>query len=235
MNNMKPVYLLAGGRYSVRNSPDPLIQAVFNESGVPSPTIAYVGTANNDMEDFFKRVSGMFHEAGAGKVIHASITPAKYDLKKAKTVLESADIIFISGGDVERGMQILQEKNMVNFLQELHKQGKPFFGLSAGSIMLAKEWVRWRNPDDDSTAEIFPCLNIAPVLCDTHGEQDDWEELHALLKLEADNTLGYGIVSGTAIKVFPDGKVESLERPCHRFIKHGDKVERLPDLVPVNK
>jgi peptidase E len=232
MNNMKPVYLLAGGRYTVRPTPDPLLEAVFKESGVPSPTIVYVGTANNDMPDFFDRVAGMFREAGSGKVTHAIITPAKADLEKAKTILKSADIIFISGGDVERGMQVLQEKNTVKFLQELYRQGKPFFGLSAGSIMLAKEWVRWTDPEDDTTAEIFPCLNIAPVLCDTHGEQDGWEELQALLGLEPDDTIGYGIVSGTAIKVFPDGKVEALGGSCHRFIKHGDKVERLPDLVP---
>jgi len=48
--------------------------------------------------------------------------------------------------------------------------------------MLSKEWIRWRDPDDDATAEFFPCLGIAPLICDTHGEQDGWEELQALFK-----------------------------------------------------
>jgi len=50
-------------------------------------------------------------------------------------------------------------------------------------------------------------LGIANLICDTHGEADDWIELQALLALEKDNTTGYGIVSGTALKVFPDGKI----------------------------
>ena len=81
--------------------------------------------------------------------------------------------------------------------------------------MLAQEWIRWRDPDDDATAEIFPCLGIAPVICDTHGEQDGWEELQALIALEKDKNIGYGIVSGTAMKFIP---TEKLKPWAARFI-----------------
>ena len=120
----------------------------------------------------------------------------------------------------------------MSFLQELYEQGKPFFGISAGSIMLAKSWVRWSNPDDDSTAELFPCLGLAPVICDTHGEQDGWEELKAGLKLAEDGQKGYGIVSGTAIKVYSDGRVEALGGVAHQFVRSEGKIVRLPDIQP---
>ena len=131
-------------------------------------------------------------------------------------------------------MEVLQEKDMADFLLQLYKQGKPFFGVSAGSIMLAKEWVRWRDPDDDATAEIFPCLGMAPVICDTHAEEDDWQELKALLALEPDNVKGYGIASGAAIKVFPDGKIEALGGAVPQYIRRGERVERLPDILPAD-
>jgi len=131
-------------------------------------------------------------------------------------------------------MEVLREKGMVDFLFQLYQQGKPFFGLSAGSIMLAKEWVRWRDPDDDSTAELFPCLGFAPVICDTHDEENDWQELKAALKLEKDNTIGYGIVSGAAIKVFPDGRIEALGNITHRYIRHRERVDRMADILPIN-
>ncbi len=232
--NEKPVYLLAGGRSGDRKVPDPLIQAVFKESGTVAPTIGYVGTANGDDKSFFDRMADVFRQTGAYQVEHALISPAKANLKKAKDILESADIVFVSGGDVERGMLVLKEKNMLDFLHKLHGQGKLFFGLSAGSIMLAKEWVRWRDPDDDSTAELFPCLGFAPVICDTHSEQDDWEELKVALKLKEDNVRGYGIVSGTAIKVFPDGKVEALGGAIHQYVRHGKMVGRSSDILPAN-
>jgi dipeptidase E len=232
MDTRKPVYLLAGGRYSGRRTPDPLIQAVFSESGTASPTIAYVGTANDDDKGFFDRIAGMFREMGARRVDHALISPRRADLKKAKAILQSADIAFISGGDVELGMQVLEEKKMADFLSRLYQQGKPFFGLSAGSIMLAREWVRWRDPDDDASAELFPCLGFAPVICDTHGEGEGWEELQAALMLKQENARGYGIVSGTAIKVFPDGSVAALGGAIHQYLRRGDRVERAPDIIP---
>ena len=143
------------------------------------------------------------------------IAPPGADLKKARNILESADIVFISGGDVEAGMEILQEKNMIDFLTGLYRQGKPFFGISAGALMLAAKWVRWRDPDDDDSAELFDCLGFAPVICDAHDEQAGWEELQAALMLEKEGVKGYGLAAGSAIKVTHDGKVETIRR--HRL------------------
>lgn len=229
---IKPVHLLAGGRGRMRKMPDPLIQAALAESGKARPSIAYVGVASGDDASFFGFISNMFSECGAGKVTHAMIAPDSADLKKAQTIMETADIVYVSGGDVERGMQVMAEKGMTEFTVGLFLQGKPFFGLSAGSIMLAREWVRWRDPDDDSTAELFSCLGCAPVLCDTHDEEGGWEELKAALALKGEGDLGYGIVSGTAIKVYPDGKIEAAGGAIHRFVRRGDKMERIDDLSP---
>jgi peptidase E len=229
----KPVFLLAGGRGQNRNTPDPLLQAVFKECGVSSPKVAYVGAANEDSSRFFGFITTSFKEAGAGEISQALTVPKKADLKKAKGILESADIIFISGGDVEAGMDVLREKDMLNFLTGLYSQGKLFFGQSAGSIMLAREWIRWRDPDDDATAEIFPCLDIAPVICDTHAEGDDWEELKALLALEKNGVNGYGLPSGNGIKVFPDGRVEALGSAIPQFLRLDGKVKKAADILPV--
>lgn len=230
--NIQPVYLLAGGKPARRQANDLLLREVFRAGGRESPSIGYVGTANNDGEDFFNRLAGLFRENGAGEVTHALLAADDADIAGAKTVLRDADVVYISGGDVDRGMQLLQEKGMLRFLADLHGAGKPFFGLSAGSIMMAKAWVRWRDPDDDATAEIFPCLALAPVLCDTHDEEGGWEELKQLLMLEKNGSVGYGIATGTALKVFPDGKAEALGGAVYRYVRRGGVVKRLPDLTP---
>ena len=235
MSSLKPVYLLAGGRPRNPSSFNPLFQAVFKESGKTSPSIAYVGAASDDSKAFYLMMAAALKGSGAGKVRLAALSSKKADVQKAKDILESSDIVYVSGGDVEHGMQVLAEKNMIDFIVGLYRKDKPFFGISAGSIMLAKGWIRWRDPEDDATAEIFPCLGIAPVICDTHGEQDGWEELQALLKLEKDGTIGHGIVSGTAIKVFPDGKVEALGGAIHQYAKRNGKVERLANILPDSK
>jgi hypothetical protein len=105
-------------------------------------------------------------------------------------------------------------------------------GLSAGSIMLARCWVRWPDPDDDSTAEVFSCLGLASLVCDTHGEREDWEELKALLTLIGPD-VGYGIPAGSALRIPSEGSLDALGRPVHRFTWRNGVAERLADLPVV--
>ncbi len=233
MNEIKPVYLLGGGWSTNRGANDMLVREVLRQSGKESPSVGYVGAANNDDEGFFSRLAGMFGENGAGEVRHALLASDTADISDAKTILIKSDMIYISGGDVDKGMKTLETRGMAGFLAGLYREGKPFFGLSAGSIMLAKEWVRWRNPDDDATAEIFPCMAIVPLLCDTHDEAGGWEELKRLLMFEKDGSVGYGIATGTALRVFPDGSLEALGGAVHRFVRQGGRVKRISDLLPL--
>jgi peptidase E len=230
MSPQKPLFLMAGGRKSRGKGFDPVMQAVFKEIGITSPTIAYVGVASEDDRDFYLMISKEIQKSGDCQMDRILIAPKKADLDKARSSLESADAVFMSGGDVEAGMKVLEEKGLTGFFTDLHKKGKVFFGISAGSIMLAKEWVRWRDPEDDSTAEMFACLGLAPVICDTHAEEDAWEELKAALALKPENTRGYGIPTGSCLKVSPDGKLESVGGPVSQFVHRGDEVVKLEDI-----
>jgi hypothetical protein len=129
-------------------------------------------------------------------------------------------------------MHALREAEMVDFLRELAEAGKPFFGLSAGSIMLARQWVRWPDPDDDASVERFPCLGLAELWCDTHGEAEGWDELRALVRLLPEGAIGHGLVSGTALLVHPDGSLAALGGEIHRFQHQGAEVASISSLVP---
>ncbi len=231
----EPVFLLAGGRHSRSNKPDALLEVVFRTYGIKNPTVAYSGTASGDDRNFFGWIANELTGSGADKVVHAVIAPPGADLNKAKTILESADIVFISGGDVEAGMDILQEKKMIDFLTGLYRQGKPFFGISAGALMLAAKWVRWPNPDDDDSAELFDCLGFAPVICDAHDEQADWEELQTALMLGKEGVKGYGLAAGSAIKVTPEGNVTLVGGNVYQYIHRGNKVVKVEETLPLNQ
>ena len=202
-----PLYLIASGRGSGRaRGDDPLLQEIVGVPGVSKPTIAYVGAASGDNAAFRVMIGRMLQKAGAGKVVLAPLCGRKADPERATEVLKSAQIVFISGGDVEEGMSVLKTTGMIPILRSLYRSGKPFFGISAGSIMLASQWVRWSDPNDDASAELFPCLGFAHVLCDTHGEGEGWGELKSMLALCPTGSVGYGIASGTTLKVEPDGE-----------------------------
>ena len=228
-----PLYLVAGGRGADRpRGPDPLIREVVRRTGIARPRVAYVGAASGDNAAFRLWIAGILGKAGAGAVTLAPLCGKRGDPDKAKAVLEASDLVFISGGDVETGMRVLEETGMMPFLRRLFRAGTPFFGVSAGSIMLARKWVRWSDPSDDSSARLFPCMGFGPVLCDTHGEAEGWEELRALLALTPSGTVGYGIVSGAAIVIEPDGSVRALSGEVHRFRKRAGGVAQVESLFP---
>ena len=108
-------------------------------------------------------------------------------------------------------MRVLQAHNAVPLLHQCARDGAVVGGFSAGSIMLARQWIRWADPQDDHSAEVFDCAGLAPVLCDTHAEDDDWEELKALLRLRRiEGEEGYGIATDSGLRIHPDGRIEAL-------------------------
>ncbi len=228
----KPVYLLAGGPGSRRFGRDPVLGRAIEASGVNEPTIAYIGAASGDNKVFFKMIATFMRRSGAGDVVLAPLAGRKIKIEKTREILESADMIFVSGGDVEEGMEALEAHEALPLLRELHAAGKPFAGLSAGSIMLAREWIAWDDPSDDATSSLFACMGLAQVYCDTHGEDEGWEELRALLRLVPEGAAGYGITSGAGLVVYPNGALEALGGPVNCFVKRSGQVVRAPDLVP---
>lgn len=223
MSGPKAMFLIAGDPGSRRAGADPLLRTVFEQCGVASPSIAYVGAASSDDHRFFAMVRDAFVASGAGDVKLAA-TVRQFDCDAFERTCKAADAVFISGGDVEAGMNVVNRLQLAPFLRKLYRSGKLFFGMSAGSIMLARAWVRFQD-DDDSVGELFPCLALADVLCDVHDEGEHWGELRSLLKLLPDSSVGYGIRAGSAIRVEPDGTVEPIRR-IDTYVRRGNVVER---------
>ena len=157
---------------------------------------------------------------------------SKPDPAEAREVIAASDLVFIGGGDVEEGMQVLEQRKVTATLQQKRAQGTPVFGVSAGAIMLGRQWVRWRDPDDDTSAELFDCLGFADVVCDTHGEKDRWAELHALLALAGEGARGYGIRTNAAVRV-EGGEVEVLVGKVDALqLRNGQVVAAAPPPPP---
>lgn len=231
---MLPIYLLAGGRGAKRESPDPILQMALRELGKTKPSVAYIGAAHGDSLTFYLFIKRLITATGAGKVELVPLAKKKSNMEKAQSIIESADCIFVSGGDVNEGMRVLTEKLVVPLIKKRYNEGALIIGVSAGSIMLAKQWINWPDENDEASAELFPCMNIAPVLCDTHGEEDKWNELHSLLRLTEGDQIGYGIPSGGAMRISTDGAVEAISMPLYRIEWQGGKIARINDLAETN-
>ena len=153
-----------------------------------------MGAASNDNRGFFTMIARA--RPAPALVSHGPLARPSAPASAARSLLEDCDLVFMSGGDVEHGMKVLHDRDMAGTLRSLARAGKPMFGISAGSLMLAREWVRFHG-DGEAPAELFPCLGIAPVHVDAHSEDDGWSELRTLvglLRARGDrNPVGYGL------------------------------------------
>jgi cyanophycinase-like exopeptidase len=220
-----PIYLFAGGGRSHF-----VFRGAFEQIKTKRPSVAYVGAANGDDRAFFHSIAQMLRDSGAGKVRLAPMAAGNADLNATRLILRDADIIFLSGGDVAEGMDCLQNRQMHSELVSLYSAGKVFIGLSAGSVMLARSWILWRDEEDDSSAEILPCLGVAPILCDVHGEDDGWEELRLMLSLVHESAIGYGIPRGAMLRITPTGTIQAFGADVQRFQRKDGMVYQQSDL-----
>jgi len=220
MTKSKPadIFLIAGGPNS-KNTKTILAEALALIKK-KAPDVAYIGTASDDNKEFFLMLRQIIMAAGAGSVRLVPIV-RRFDLDKAKDILLASDVVLISGGDVDLGMKYLRKRKLIPLFRQLYDWGKLFCGISAGAIMLCRNWMHWRDPDDDGTVELLDCLGFAPLLCDVHAEEDNWVEMKRLLGFFPQGTAGYGIPANGALRVAPDGKITAIGSVPIRFIKKG--------------
>ena len=211
------------------------VRAALSGVGSDEPLVAYVGAASDDHAGFFTMIrTGL--ALPRVRMRMAKLASPRASASEARALLEDCDLVFVSGGDVEHGMKVLHERDTVTTFRKLAAAGKPMFGISAGSIMLAREWVRFPDEDHEEAAELFPCLGIAPIHVDTHDEEDDWEELRALLRLLArrgdDAPVGYGLTRKGGLRVDVEGtkvRLTPLGTDTPRFtIRNGKVVDASP-------
>jgi cyanophycinase-like exopeptidase len=223
-----PVHLLAGGPGTRGDAYRPLVAEILRSAGRPAQRVGYVGAATDDDPRFLGWMEDLVARAGPCTFQLAPVGGRRGGGgRRARQVLEAADVVLVGGGDVDLGMQRLLERDLVASLREKHARGTPFFGISAGAILLCQRWIRWRDPGDDGSAELFDCLGVARVVCDCHGEEDRWSELLALLRLAGGSSLGYGLRSGAALRVEADGAAEPACGEVDRFQVRAGKVVEL--------
>lgn len=213
-----PLHLLAGGPAADTLHLTGLLRVALAATPVPAPRIAYIGAASDDHAAFFRRVAALLSAAGAGTVTLAPTASLRdADRARARSVLDAADLIFVSGGDVSLGMTRLRDAGLVDDLRARCAAGTPFVGLSAGSILLGTTWIEWRDPADDASATPFDCLACAPLICDAHSEADDWSELRTLIGMLPPGAVGYGIASDAMLRLDPDGAIVPLGGTVERI------------------
>lgn len=210
MSDIKPAYLISGGPSADRAQLVDDLRTALESGGGAGLPVVYVGTANHDDGRFFSLMEAALLAAGAGSVTLAPIWGDSADIEEARRLLAGAEVIFLSGGEPEDGMEGLRKAGLAGLLEERYREGALYVGISAGAIMMGEHWVHWDVKGDDSTARLIDCLGFFPMTFDAHGEQEDWKDLRCALSLMGSGSRGYGLSNDGFYQVDGEGNLMSF-------------------------
>jgi peptidase E len=218
----KPVTLIAGEFGSRHFGTRPYLEQALRFTRKDAPRALYIGAASGDDEPFGTALCSQLAATGAADVAWPKLAKQLRAAHAARKALARVDFVFVGGGDVEAGMDVLRRGKLIADLQAAAKRGVVFAGMSAGAIMLGARWIRWPREDaSDDEAETYECLGLAPCSVDTHGEGDGWLETRSFAAVRARElkrkAQAYGIPSGGALIARRSGTLHALGRPVPVF------------------
>ena len=235
------VHLIGGGPGTMLSLRRHLRRALSEVAATKKPLVAYVGAADGDRPAFQQMIGAVVALAG-GRMKAVKLASPRAKVSAAQGLLEDCDVVFVSGGDVDAGMNVLHERGVLPVFHALGREGRPMIGISAGSIMLGRAWVRFPEADAPGTSEdtappqVFQCMGLAPVYVDAHAEDDAWGELRVLLHVlgtkEGERAIGYGLTrkGGVCVEQGKDGaSLTPFGTSAPRFVfEDGNVVEKPP-------
>jgi peptidase E len=165
-------------------------------------TAAYLGASNGDAPEFYELFLAAMGEIGIRDCRHVKAKPGPEDV----AFLESADLILLAGGDIDRGWQAFQESGVQQKLVERYYAGALLVGISAGAVQLGlKGW-------NEESQQTFDTLRLVPFVVDAHDEPS-WVRLSQIVPRAGEHTKGVGIPSGGGAVYHPDFSMEPVRHP----------------------
>ncbi len=120
--------------------------------------------------------------------------------------LETADIIFLAGEDVQAGWADFEASGLAGLISRRYNEGALLVGISAGSTQLGQ--YGWR--EDGDGYSIFETIRLVPFVVGVRGEACAWESLKKAVVASGGRTHGIGIPSGGGIMYHADRSIEAL-------------------------
>ena len=180
----KPIYLFADSQLLFWSEDDVLfLKSVRDHLGEGDLKAAYVGASNGDDPQFFSIFEAAMQNIG---VVDLRMIESSFSAEDA-AFMDSADIILLSGGDVEKGWNVFTSTGLAQSIVKRHEEGAVLIGVSAGAVQLGM--MGWADEVQGST-DFFYTLRLVPFIISAHDEGHDWEKLKGAVTFAGNNVSG---------------------------------------------
>ena len=218
MHPTKPIYLLADSQLLFwRSENTPFLDSVRKVIESKPAKAAYIGASNNDNPDYHE----IFDLAMRGMEIE-DWRPISSSCSKSETsYLNQAELIFLAGGDVEKGWRTFEGNGLKELIIRRYSEGALLMGLSAGAVQLGM--FGWSEASRGES--LFETFGLVPFVIGAHEEKSDWQMLRRVLQVAEINVAGLGIPSGGGMIYHPDASVEAVRYPLQRFSLEQNRIK----------
>lgn len=218
----QPLYLLADSQLLFWRRRDRLLLEAALDGlalGKP-PSAAYIGASNGDRAEFYEIFEAAMDVLGVTdrRMVASSFDPDD------QAFLERAHLIILAGGDVHLGWNTFETTGMKDVILGRHAKGAVLVGVSAGAVQLGRHGII-EAPETSGTG-LLDVFDLAPMIIDAHDERSDWARLSRAIRMLEGSVPGLGIPTGGGVIVHPDGAIEPLRHPAHRFVYEDHRVVR---------
>ena len=191
------------------------------------PKAAYIGASNDDQPDYYELFKAGMEGIGIRdcQMIRASFPAAD------AAFMEEADLILLSGGDVETGWNAFQQNGFGEALVRRYYNGALLIGVSAGAVQLG--WGAAR-VGDDSSVGLLETFKLVPYIIGAHEEKNGWKELIKLVREMKGALRGLGIPSGAGAIYRPGDSIEPVRHSLFEYFLSGNSITHNL-LVPVSE
>jgi cyanophycinase len=213
---IKPLYLLADSQLLfVKGGGDSLSERIRADLDSSNPKAAYIGASNGDQPEFYSLFQAAMESMGISNCRMVPSQPSREDI----SFLENAELIVLSGGDVERGWQVFEQNGLKELVPRKRFDGAVLMGVSAGAVQLGLGCLS--NAAQPKSLDMF---RFAPFYVGAHDEENDWWDLRALVNLSQADTRAIGIPAGGGAVYQSDGTLEPIRKHLTELTKESARI-----------
>lgn len=135
---MKLVLIGGGdiGRADTKYETKEIDEEIVKMTGKDKPNFLFIGLASNFSDSYYKVIKDIYKKLGCetGKISNKTLT----HIEVVKQKIDSADIIYLGGGDTVKLVNVLKENKMDVMLENAANRNCVIAGISAGAIACCK-------------------------------------------------------------------------------------------------
>lgn len=239
INSTGKLFIIGGGSRSLS-----MVDRIVKESGLDKGGYGIVlpmSSIEPDSSVYYAKIQ--FTELGIKKIFGLQFVKDEKLTKSKLDSIKNAKLIYISGGDQSRFMDVVEGTDIEKAIHEAYQNGSLIGGTSAGAAVMSKIMItgnELKHPEYSSTFRNIEAENIetktglgliTKVIIDQHFVKRSRYNRLISAVIEFPNMIGIGIdestailVDGNNVEVVGESQVIVFKNPEHSSKRYNEKL-----------